>query len=1040
MSTARTLVSRPVGVSLLALALVFCGLLCWRLMPVAPLPQLDVPMIIVSASLPGASPQSMAATVATPLERKLGAISGVNAISSSSRQGSAEVGLTFAMDRNINDAAREVQAAINAVRNDLPSGMPGNPQYRKMDPSQAPVMALALSSASHSPSELYDAGSTIIAQKLAQIAGVGQVSVAGASLPAVRVQLEPGALMHYGISLDEVRSAIARSNALRPMGMVEGDHHRWQVQTSDPLRTASSYRALIIRFEDGAAVRLGDIATVTDSVENRYSSGFHNDHSAVILSISRQPGANIVETIDDINTRLPQLRELLPKDIALTVVMDRSPVIRSTLREAQITLLIASALVVLVVWAFLGRLRTAMIPSAAIPVSLIGSFVVMYFWGFSLNNLSLMALIVAAGLVVDDAIVMLENVERHIENGLSPFDAAVKSVTELGFTLIAMTLALAVVFISILLLGGMTKQLFQEFSITLVAAMLISLLVSLTLTPCLCAAWMKQRPSSVTATGTHSSNNVFTSIRNGYDHSLRWILNHRAIALLTLLLAIAASIYLAGTLPEESLPQQDTGQIRGFVRGDDGFSFQVMQPKIEIFREHILRDPAVEHLTGTSGGGGGLTNAHLTIKLKPLAERKVSAQSVVDRLRENAPLVPGAMMMLSVDQDLNAGRRRPFGNSNYEVVLRSDDLNNLKHWARIVAHAMEDHPMLTDVDSVDSDEARQMVLTIDREAARRLGVDMQGIASVLNNSFSQRQVTTLYDELNQYRVVMELSPRYTAQPAALSQLEVLTSDGQRIPFSTFATWDYGMSEDRVRHEGQFASMGIGYALAPGVTDIEAEAAVAQILNEVMLPNEVHQAPPSDDDFSNSLNNPWVFAVVLLAVYLVLGVLYESTLHPLTILSTLPPAGLGALLALHMGGQNLSLIALLGLFLLIGIVMKNAIMMIDVALALQRQENSSPIDGIHQAALLRLRPILMTNMAGMLGAVPLILGFGDGAEMRRPLGITIFGGLALSQLLTLYTTPAIYLYLENLRQRVLNRGGKNDGQHRQENDPVLQSSA
>jgi len=1024
LSAVNTFIQRPVGISLLALALVLCGALCWRLLPVAPLPQLDIPMIVVTASLPGASPESMATTVATPMERALGSISGVTAISSSSSQGSTQVALTFELERDLNEAAREVQAAINAVRGDLPAGMPGNPQYVKIDPSQAPIMGLALSSPNLASSELYDIGATILAQKLAQISGVGEVTVDGASLPAVRVQIDAGALLHYGLSLDEVRNAISRSNALRPMGVIEEGAHRWQVQTSDALRTAKAYRELVVRYDEGAVVRLGDVAEVTDSVENRYSSGFHNDRPAVILNISRQSGANIVETIDNIYDRLPQLLVLLPADAELSVIMDRSPVIRATLREAQISLLLAALLVVVVVWLFLGNFRAALIPSAAIPVSLIGSFVVMYFWGFSLNNLSLMALIVGAGLVVDDAIVVLENVQRHMANGLSPQQAAARSARELSFTLIAMTLALAVVFASILLLGGLVKQLFEEFSITLIAAMLISLLVSLTLTPSLCAHWLQRRGAHVVGQGQGQgdevrSESLFAGLQRGYARSLSWTLDHRPLALLTLLGAILASGYLLFNLPEESLPQQDTGQIRGFIRGDDGLSFQVMQPKIEAYRQYILSDPAVQDLTGTSGGNGGLTNAQLAIRLKPLAERKLSSQQVIDRLRANAPAVPGVMMYLMADQDLHF--RGPFGNSENEVVLRSDSLEALKVWARRVAQAMEQSPLLTDVDNVDGDETRQMVLTIDREAARRLGVDMQTIASVLNNSFSQRQVATLYDELNQYRVVMELAPRYTERPAVLDQLEVLTSDGQRVPFTSFATWDYGMAEDRVRHEGQFASMGIGYSLAPEVTEGEADAAIEQILNEVMLPSEVHQAPPSPNDFGNALNDPWAFVAVLLAVYLVLGVLYESTLHPLTILSTLPPAGLGALLALQLGGQSLSLIAMLGLFLLIGIVMKNAIMMIDFALDLQRREGLTPQQGIHRAALLRLRPILMTNMAGMLGAVPLILGFGEGAEMRRPLGITIFGGLALSQLLTLYTTPAVYLYLENLRQRWVKRG-------------------
>jgi|TARA_R100000049_G_C1954040_1_gene105031 multidrug efflux pump len=1009
------LLHRPIGLALAAVALVLSGLLCWRLLPVAPLPQLDVPMIVVTASLPGASPESMATTVATPLERALGAISGVTGISSNSSQGSAQIALTFELGRDLNEAAREVQAAINTVRGDLPAGMPGNPQYRKIDPSQAPIMGLALSSPNLSPSELYDIGSTILAQKLAQISGVGEVSVDGASLPAVRVQLDAGALLHYGIALDEVRSAIANSNALRPLGVIEQGEHRWQVQTSDSLRTAAAYRLLVIRHQDGAVVRLGDVARVTDSVEDRYSSGFHNERQAVVLSISRQSGANIVETIDNIYARLPQLINLLPEDAQLSVVMDRSPVIRATLREAQISLLLATLLVVAVVWLFLGNLRAALIPSTAIPVSLIGSFVVMYFFGFSLNNLSLMALIVGAGLVVDDAIVVLENVQRHMGNGLSPLDAAARSARELRFTLIAMTLALAVVFASILLLGGLIRQLFEEFSITLVAAMLISLLVSLTLTPSLCALWLKPTPAGHRQDDRDS---LFARLRGGYDRSLHWTLNHKPIALLVLLAAIGSSVWLAATLPEEALPQQDSGQIRGFLRGDDGMSFQIMQPKIEAYRQYILSDPAVADLTGTSGGSGGLTNAQLTIRLKPLAERKVSAQAVVDRLRANAPAVPGVMMMLMVDQDLQF--RPPYRRSEYEVLLRSDSLAQLKLWSRKVAQAMTQSPLLVDVDSMDGDETRQVVLDIDREAARRLGVDMQTIASTLNNSFSQRQVATLYDELNQYRVVMELDSRYTERPEVLAQLEVMGSEGQRVPLSSFATWGYGMAEDRVRHEGQFASMGVGYALAPGVTEAQAKEAIAQILNEVMLPSDVHEAPPSANDFGAAVE-PWIFVAVLLAVYLVLGVLYESTLHPLTILSTLPPAGLGALLALKFGGQSLSLIAMLGLFLLIGIVMKNAIMMIDFALELQRREGLNPQQSIHRAALLRLRPILMTNLAGMLGAVPLIMGFGEGAEMRRPLGITIFGGLALSQLLTLYTTPAVYLYLENLRQRVLCRG-------------------
>ena len=710
----------------------------------------------------------------------------------------------------------------------------------------------------------------------------------------------------------------------------------------------------------------------------------------------------------------------MPADSDLSVVMDRSPVIRATLNEAQFTLILASILVVLVVWLFLGRARTALIPSVALPVSLVGSFVVMYFYGFSLNNLSLMALIVAAGLVVDDAIVVLENVQRHIENGLSPYKAAIKGAGEVGFTLLAMNVALVVVFVSILFMGGVVERLFREFSITLAAAMLISLLLSLTLTPSLCALWLKSNADQAPSRIARYSESMFASLQDGYGKTLDWSLRYGVLVLLILVAVIVSSAYLYITLPKETLPQQDTGQIRGFVRGDNGFSFHVMQPKIDAYREYILQDPAVAHLTGTSGGSGGLTNAALSINLKPLAERGVSAQEVVERLRAGTPAIPGAMMMLFVDQDLQLSS--PFRQNEHEVVLRSDSLSDLRVWAERVSHAMQDMPELADVDTVSGEGTRQIVLDIDREAARRHGVDMAMVASLLNNSFSQRQVATLYDELNQYRVVMELEPRYTEEPEVLGQLEVLTADGSRVPLSTFASWGYGMADDRVRHDGQFASQGIGYALAPGVTTYEADQAIDRMLAEVMLPSSVHTVPASAGrpDFSVDLNQPWLLLWVILAVYLVLGVLYESTVHPLTILSTLPSAGIGALLALKLSGIYFSLIALLGLFLLIGIVMKNAIMMIDFALEAQRRDGVAPREAIYRAALLRLRPILMTNLAGLFGALPLVLGFGDGAEMRRPLGIAIIGGLAVSQLLTLYTTPVIYLYLERLRQRVLRK--------------------
>ena len=1019
MNIAEPFIKRPVASSLLAIGIVLLGLLAWRMLPVAPLPQIDFPAVQIFAQLPGASPESMAATVATPLERALGSIPGVTAINSNSTQGSTFIWVEFTLDRDLNSAARDVQAALNTARSQLPAGMPGNPSYRKISPSQAPIMALALSSPNLAPSALYDAASSILAQKIAQIHGVGAVGIDGASLPAVRIQLNPNALASYGIALDEVRNAISNANPLRPLGIAENDDQRWQVNTSENLRTAKEYQQLVIRYASGTAgeshglVRLQDVAKVTDSVENRYTDGFHNQHSAVTLTVSRQTGANIVETIDAINAQLPILRALMPADTQLKVVMDRSPGIRATLWEAQITLAISVLLVVGVVWMFLGSARSALIPSLAIPVAIIGAFAVMYSYGFSLNNLSLMALIVAAGLVVDDAIVVLENIKRHIERGLAPLDAALLGAKEVGFTLLAMNITLVVIFVSILIMGGVVEKLFREFSITLAGAMIISLLVSLSLTPALCGQLLKAEPSKV------KKPSLFGDIKQGYGIALDWALRHSRIVMLLLMGTIGINIYLYIDIPKTMLPDQDTGQMTGWVRGDDGFSFKLMQPKIQQFRELLLADPAVEDVFGASGGGNGVSNAWMRISLKPRAERGESVDAVVDRLRRNMPSIPGAMLMVGSDQDIRLSS--PFSRSDQELMLLSDNLPLLHTWAAKITRAMQTMPELTGIDGVRDEGTRQVVLNIDRTAAQRLGVDMATVATLLNNSFSQRQVATMYDQMNQYRVVMELAPGYTASPQVLDQIQVITRSGARVPLSTFSSFTYGLAEDRVRRSNQFVSESIGYGVAEGFTDEQARLAIEAKVGELLVPKEVYMAPAGSTrpgwgpSTPSMAQDPAVLiACVLLAVYLILGILYESTIHPLTILSTLPSAGIGALLALRLSDTPFSLIAMLGLFLLIGIVMKNAILMIDFALELERREGLSSRDSIYQAALLRLRPIMMTNLAGLLGAVPLIMGFHEGSELRTPLGITIIGGLAVSQLLTLFTTPVVYLYMEKVR--------------------------
>ncbi|MGR6654506.1 multidrug efflux RND transporter permease subunit [Pseudomonas mosselii] len=1019
MNLSGPFIRRPVATMLLSLAIMLLGGVSFGLLPVSPLPQMDFPVIVVQASLPGASPEVMASTVATPLERKLGAIAGVTTLTSSSNQGSTRVIIGFELGRDIDGAAREVQAAINATRNLLPSGMRSMPTYKKINPSQAPIMVLSLTSDVLSKGKLYDLADTILSQSLAQVSGVGEVQIGGSSLPAVRIGLEPQLLNQYGLSLDDVRNAVANANQRRPMGFVEDRERNWQVRANDQLETAEDYKPLVIRQQNGAILRLSDVAKVSDGVENRYNSGFFNDESAVLLVVNRQTNANIIQTVEQIKAELPALQSLLPASVKLNVAMDRSPVIKATLKEAEHTLLIAVVLVILVVYLFLGNLRASLIPSLAVPVSLVGTFAVMYLCGFSLNNLSLMALILATGLVVDDAIVVLENISRHIENGENPMRAAYKGAQEVGFTLLSMNVSLVAVFVSILFMGGIVRGLFKEFSITLAAAIVVSLVVSLTLTPMLCSRWLKVHGPQQQTRLQRWSDHIHQRMVAGYDKSLGWALRHKRLTLLSLLATIGLNIALYVVVPKTLMPQQDTGQLQGFIRGDDGLSFTVMQPKMEIYRRALLKDPAVESVAGFIGGNSGTNNAFVLVRLKPIAERKENAQKVIDRLRKDLPKIPGGRLYLMADQDLQlGGGGRDQSTSQYLYTLQSGDLAALREWFPKVAAELRKLPELTAIDARDGAGTQQVTLVVDRDQAKRLGIDMDMVTAVLNNAYSQRQISTIYDSLNQYQVVLEINPKYAWDPSTLEQVQVITADGARVPLSTFARYENSLANDRVSHEGQFASEDISFDVAEGYSPDQAMAALERAMAKLGLPESVIAKLGGDADaFTKTTEGqPLMILGALVLVYLVLGILYESYIHPLTILSTLPSAGVGALLALYLTGGEFSLISLLGLFLLIGVVKKNAILMIDLALQLERHEGLSPEESIRRACLLRLRPILMTTLAAILGALPLLLSRAEGAEMRQPLGLTIIGGLVFSQILTLYTTPVVYLYLDRLRHR------------------------
>ncbi|HDS1115105.1 multidrug efflux RND transporter permease subunit MdtC [Pluralibacter gergoviae] len=1011
-------IHRPVATILLAIAITLCGVLGFRLLPVAPLPQVDYPVIMVSASLPGASPETMASSVATPLERSLGSIAGVNEMTSTNSLGSTRIIMQFEFNRDINGAARDVQAAINAAQNLLPSGMPSRPTYRKANPSDAPIMILTLTSDTYSQGELYDYASTQLAQSISQINGVGDVDVGGSSLPAVRVDLNPQALFNQGVALDDVRSAISKSNVRIPQGAIDGSVNRWQVATNDELKTAAEYRPLIIHYKNGAPVRLGDVASVSDSVQDVRNAGMANARPAILLMIRKLPEANIIQTVEAIRAEIPTLKKTIPAAINLQIANDRSPTIRASLEEVEQSLVISVALVVLVVFLFLRSGRATFIPAVAVPVSLIGTFAAMYLCGFSLNNLSLMALTIATGFVVDDAIVVLENISRHLEAGVKPLQAALQGSREVGFTVLSMSVSLVAVFLPLLLMGGLPGRLLREFAVTLSVAIGISLLVSLTLTPMMCG-WMLKSSRPRTPTRARGFGRLLVAMQQGYGRSLRWVLRHARLVGLVLLATIALNIWLYITIPKTFFPEQDTGVLMGGIQADQSISFQAMRGKLEDFMKIIRDDPEVDNVVGFTGGSR-VNSGMMFITLKARGERQHSAQQIIDRLRKKLAKEPGANLFLMAVQDIRVGGRQ--SNASYQYTLMSDDLAALREWEPKIRKALAALPELADVNSDQQDNGAEMNLVYDRETMSRLGISVQTANGLLNNAFGQRQISTIYQPLNQYKVVMEVDPAYTQDVSALDKMFVINDDGKPIPLSSFAHWLPANAPLSVNHQGLSAASTLSFNLPTGKSLSDASAAIERTMTRLGVPQSVRgQFAGTAQVFQQTMNSQLILILAALAtVYIVLGILYESYVHPLTILSTLPSAGVGALLALELFGAPFSLIALIGIMLLIGIVKKNAIMMVDFALDAQRNGSLTADEAIFQASLLRFRPIMMTTLAGLFGALPLVISGGDGAELRQPLGITIAGGLVVSQLLTLYTTPVVYLFFDRLRQRVTGR--------------------